>query len=242
MENRNKKYRSTSLLIYSIGILVGMAIAGGIIWSDLETSLFDSGISPDSPLRLSCPVAITRDEIGKISATIQNPTEREKSFFVRTHISEGYLSLLREINQKISVASGGKETLTWEIYASDAVYERVVMFRVLVSPSYPIPSQGNFCGVLVLDIPWLTGTQTFLLLLIISLASVIGGSILWRKANPTMTKSLHSLTSAMNALAMIIFFMIGISYFGLWVLGIALFAISILMMGIILGRYYAVRA
>jgi hypothetical protein len=229
------------MLVYSIGILVGMAIAGGMIWSDLETSLFDSGISPDSPLRLNCPIAITTDEIGTVSANIKNTTEKEKSFFVRTHISEGYLSLMREVNQKISVPAGQTEKLSWEISAEDAVYNRVVMFRVYVSPSYPIPSQGNFCGVLVLNTPLLTGTQVFILLLVTSLAGVIIGSILWRKANPTMTDNLLSLTNAMRALAVIIFIMILISYFGLWVLGVLLFAVSILLMGIILGRYYAIR-
>ena len=241
METRDQKRNITSLLIYSIGILTGMAIAAGLIWSDLEASLFDSGISPASLLQLNCPVAISTHETGMISATIENPTEKEKSFFMRTHISEGYLSLMREIKGQVSVPPDDKETISWEIFAEDAVYDRVVMFRIYINPSYPLPSQGNFCGVLVLDIPWLTGTQFFITLLVISLAAVIGGSILWRKANPRMTENTQSLTNAMNALALIIFGMIAISYYGLWVLGIVFFAISILLMGIILGRFFAMR-
>ena len=242
METGNKKQRRISLLIYAIGILIGMAIAAGIIWSDLETSLFDSAVSPESALRLDCPVAITKGETGKISATIANATEKEKNFFIRTHISEGYLSLMREITQHVSVAPDARETVTYEISAEDAVYDRVVMFRIYINPSYPLPSQGNFCGVLVLDFPWLSGIQIFYASLVLSLAGVIGGSILWRKANPNMTEVTYSLTNAMTALSVIIFLMIAISYFGLWVLGIAFFAISILLMGIILGRFYAARS
>ena len=114
METGNKKRRIISLLVYSIGILIGMAIAGGIIWSDLETSLFDSAISPDSLLQLNCPVAITEHEIGIISATIENPTEKEKSFFVQ--ISGEIKSDMDSINSELD-----KFTAKFEKYLEKGV-------------------------------------------------------------------------------------------------------------------------
>ena len=155
-----------------------MAIAGGIIWGDIETSVFDSSIKAKSSLRLNCPVAITTDEVGKISATVENQWIEEKKFYVRAHISEGYVSLNREINQQIPVAPGEKGKVSWEIYPEDAAYNRIILFRAYVNPSYPVPSQGNFCGVLVLDIPFLTGTQIFLLML-----GLQSGLHYWRQSN-----------------------------------------------------------
>jgi hypothetical protein len=241
MEIKNKLLRLASLLIFSVGILIGMAIAGGIIWGDLEASIFDSSIKPKSPLSLSCPVAITTHEVGKISATLKNPVEREKKFYVRAHISDGYVSLKREINQQIPVAPGGKEKVSWEIYPEDAAYNRIILFRAYVNPSYPVPSQGNFCGVILLDFPLLSGTQIFILMLGLSLACIIGGSVIWRKVNQPMNKDLQSFTNAMYALAIIIFSTIFVGFLGIWVLGILLFASSILMIGIIFGVYYAAR-
>lgn len=237
---QKKLLRVAGLLIYSIGILLGMAIAGGIIWGDLEASLFDSSIKAKSSVRLNCPVAITTHEVGEITATLKNPVEREKEFYVRAHISEGYVSLKREIDQQIPVAPGEKGFVSWEIYPEDAAYDnRIILFRAYVNPSYPVPSQGNFCGVLVFDIPVLTGTQLFLFLLGLSLACVIIGSMLWRKANQPMNKNTRSMTNALYALAIIIFSAIAAGYFGIWILGILLIASSILMIGIVFGRYYA---
>lgn len=238
MNKRQNKLRFLSLVIFTLGTIIGMAVAGGIVWGDLEASLFDSSINANSTLRsLKCPIAITTNEVGTIQATLKNPVEREKKFYVRAHISEGYVSLKREINQQIPVAPGEKETVLWEIYPEDAAYNRVVLFRVYVNASYPVPSQGNFCGVLVLDIPWLTGNQFFYLLLGLSLAGIIGGRWLWRAANPVMNENTASMGNAMNALVVIVYGAILTGYVGMWILGILLFAVSVLMIGVILGRY-----
>jgi len=241
MKRNQKTLRIFSLIIFSVGIVIGMAIAGGIVWSNLETSLFDSGISPNSSLNINCPIAITSNEIGKVSASIINSVDREKDFFVSAHIAEGYLSLLREINQTVTVASNGKEEISWEVYPDDAVYNRIIMFRVYVSPSYPIPSQGNFCGILVLNLSGLSGMQFFYLLLGISLAGVIGGILLWGKSGYPNDNHTQSLRNALIALSIFVFGTILIGYFGFWGLGILSFAISILLIGIILGRFISTR-
>jgi hypothetical protein len=240
--NRKRKFlRTSGILIYIVGILIGMGVAGGIIWGDLEASLFDSSIKAKKSVSLNCPVAITTHEIGQVSATLKNPIDREKNFYVRAHISEGYVSLKREIDQQILVAPGEKEKVWWEIYPEDAAYNRIILFRTYVNPSYPVPSQGNFCGVLVLDIPYLSGLQILLLLIGLSLACILGGSLIWRNANQPMNNDMRSLTNAMYALAVIIYCAILAGYLGVWILGILLFASSILMIGIIFGRYYAAR-
>jgi hypothetical protein len=241
MRTTNKFLRFISLVLFAIGILLGMTIAGGIIWGDLEASLFDSSIKAKSSLDLSCPVAITANETGFVTATLDNPVDREKNFYVRAHISEGYVSLKREIDQQILVAPGDKGKVRWEIYPEDAAFNRIILFRAYVNPSYPVPSQGNFCGVLVLDIPYFTGAQVFLVLLGLSIVSIIGGSFLWRKANFPMDNDMRSLTNAMYALAVIIFGTIVAGYSGNWILGVILFASSILMIGIIFGRYFSAR-
>jgi hypothetical protein len=241
MRESTKLLRLISVLIFAFGIMVGMAIAGGIIWGDLEASLFDSSIKAKSTLRLNCPVVITTYEVGQVSAKLKNPVERDKEFYVRAHISEGYVSLKREIDQQIPVAPGETGTVSWEIYPEDAAYNRIILFRAYVNPSYPLPSQGNFCGVLVLDIPFLGGNQLLLISLGISLVFIIGGLYLWRSNNQPITKEKRSLMNAMAALAIIIYAAIIAGYTGNWILGVILFAMSILMIGIIFGRYYAAR-
>jgi hypothetical protein len=204
----------------------------------LEASLFDSSITAKSTLRgLKCPVVITTNEVGIVSATISNPSDREKNFYVRAHISEGYVSLKREINQQIPVESQGKGKVEWEIYPEDAAYRRIVLFRVYVNPSYPIPSQGNFCGVIVLDIPGLSGAQFYYLIVGVALAGVIGGIFFWQRVNRPMNRNQRSMTNAMIGLAAIVLGAVLAGHFGVWILGVLLFATAILMIGVIAGRY-----
>ena len=239
MEKRQKSLRVASLIIYIAGIILGMTIAGGIVWSDLEASLFDSSIKAKSSLSLRCPVVITTHESGVVTAILKNPTEREKNFYIRAHISEGFVSLKREIDQQIPVAPGEKGEASWGIYPEDAAYNRIILFRAFVNASYPLPTQGNFCGVLVVDIPLVTGAQLFILILGIYLACLVGGMAIWKKANRPMNKNVQSITNAMIALGVIIFGTIAAGYFGQWILGVLLFAVSILLIGIIVGRYFS---
>jgi hypothetical protein len=236
MKKDYKYLRVLSLLMFSFGVLIGMAVAGGIVWGDFEAFVFDPSIQAESSLRLNCPVVITTDEVGKISATLKNTVDREKNFFVRAHISEGYVSLMRQIDQNIYIAPGETGKVEWEIFPEDAAFNRIILFRTYVFPSYPMPSQGSFCGVIVLNIPLLTGTQFFLLMLGLSLVCIIGGILVWKKINQPMNKVKRSLINAMYALVVIIYATILAGYMGLWILGVLLFASSILMVGIILGR------
>jgi hypothetical protein len=237
MDKRQNTLGKISLLIFALGILLGMLVAGTIVWGDLEASLFDASMRPNATLdSLNCPVAITENEIGNISITLENPTERDKTYFVRAHTSAGFVSLKRETNQQISVAANGTEEVEWAIFPDDAAYSRFVLFRVFVAPSAPFPSQGNFCGVPVVNIPFLTGTQVFILLLGLSLGAAIGGTLAWRKIHHPMSAKARSMASAMTALTVVVFGTILVAYLGIWMLGIVLFAISILMIGVIFGR------
>jgi len=237
MIKRKKALRIFSLLLFSIGIILSIAIAGGIIWGDLEASLFDSSIRTKNSLRLSCPVAITSNEVGTVSVTLKNPIDREKTFNVRAHISEGFVTLKREINQQVQVVPEGKEKISWEIYPKDAAYGRIVLFRVFINASYPVPTQGNSCGVLFFDIPWLTGTQLFILLLGLSIGCIILGKVIWRKLTPKNDDTGQGIHNATNILVLIIYVAIILGFFGFWILGLLVFVASILMLGAIIGRY-----
>ena len=79
MNKNNRLLHWLSLLIFTFGILIGIAVAGGIIWGDIEASIFDSSIKAKSALRLRRPVLITTNEVGKISATLKNLKDRERN-------------------------------------------------------------------------------------------------------------------------------------------------------------------
>ena len=59
METGKKGLRVLSVILFAVGVILGLAVAGITIWANLEASLFDTGMSGDASLRLHCPVVIT---------------------------------------------------------------------------------------------------------------------------------------------------------------------------------------
>jgi len=240
MHKYSKILRPIGWLIYSIGIIIGAILAIIIVWGDLEGSLFTTGIKANSSLRsLKCPVIITPGEETEISATLKNPTDKDFDRYTQAHITDGFVSLVRESKERIPIAANSKQKIAWPITADDAAYERIVLFRIYINARYPnFPSLGGTCGVVRLNIENLTGVQVFWLMLGSSVGLLIVGRLLTKTDRP-LIRSERTTNNAMGALAVVIFMAIGIGYFGYWIFGLACLACALLLAGIIIGRQFA---
>ena len=97
--NNNRFARVLSVVLFSIGALLGVVLVGITVWADFEAILFDPGIREDTRLgSLRCPVMITSEETGVIRARVKNTLDRPTDLFIRAHISHGYVTLMREVN------------------------------------------------------------------------------------------------------------------------------------------------
>ena len=160
MKSNKKLMRVFGGVFITLGILVGFLICGVIVWGDLEASMFTDGIVGDKNIStLSCPVIITGNETGTISVVVKNQADRDSDRFLRATISEGYATLVREEKTKIPIPANGKQKVEWKIYPEDAAFKSVVLFRVFIPAKYPYPSLSGNCGVVKMDIPWLSGNQ-----------------------------------------------------------------------------------
>lgn len=228
--------RMLGVLIFSVGVLLGMALSGVVVWADLEADMFDTTIRGDARLTsLKCPVMITADEIGTASATFENPLERPVEFNVRTHISQGYVTLMREINSKLPVAPGEAQTLEWTVTPEDAAYGRLILIRVRLFPKYPLRSRHASCGILVLDVPHLSGNQVFAFTLAASLLSMVAGAGSWVAANRPLRGPGREVTRAMGAVAASVLAAMVAGLLGWWMLGALIFVITMLLIGVIIG-------
>jgi hypothetical protein len=242
IQNMQKRtlYRRIGLLLFSIGILIGIAIYGGAVWADLEAFLFDSSLDADSSLSsLSCPVFMTTKETGIISAKISNDTDKPVERILRAHIAEGYVTLMREINSKLPIEPKSTAPIEWEIYPDDAVYgDRLILFRVYVFPNYPIPTSGAACGVLLFSSEIVSGAQLLWIMLTLSIVLVFGGRWLWHQGTQPITQlRMRNVASAMNWLSGFVLAGIIFSLLGLWGVSGLLLIVALLMIGVIFGRY-----
>jgi ABC-type multidrug transport system fused ATPase/permease subunit len=236
MNGRTKILAFLGVLIFSIGVLVGLALFSGAAWGDLEGFLFHSTTRGDSSLRsLRCPVFLTSAESGAIRARFSNPLERSTEFAVRTYISEGFVSMLREIREQLPLEPGESKQLEWPVTPDDAAYGRVILARVHVRGGYPLPSRHASCGILVLDVPSLTGGQILALALTASLLCMGLGAGLWIATHRPLAGRSLDVVRAMGALAVTVVVGIVVSLLGMWVLGLLAVVVTILLTGAIIG-------
>lgn len=235
---RRRLAGSLGILLFAVGLLLGMGLFGVVIWADLEAALFSPGLRQDAALRsLRCPVMITKWETGTVSASVTNPLDRPTERYVRAHISDGYVTLMREINTSVSLAPGETERLAWTVRADDAAFERLILVKVVVRGRYPLPSRDGTCGILVVDVPVFSGNQVFGLSLVVSLLSMAAGFGLWYRSSQPLHGEGRQAIRAMGVLTGSIVAGTFVGWLGLWVPGLILFVITVLGIGAIIGYF-----
>ena len=217
-----KVKRTLGAMLFTLGFLIGLVVFVGAVWADFEAAMFDTAIKGDESLRpVRCPVIITGDETGTISAAFHNPLDRLVKYFVRTHISRGFVTYMREDKELLPVEPGETERLEWTVTADDAAYGRVILVKVLLMANYPLPSRQATCGILTLDVPYLSGKQLLTLAVAASLVCMALGGGLWFQASRPVDEGFpKELARGMAALAGSVVVGMIVAFLGPWLLGL----------------------
>jgi hypothetical protein len=211
--------RALSMVLFCVGLLLGMAFVAATVWADLEASLFEPSKAAQEPLSsLRCPLIITPQESGTITATFTNPGERALRRVVRGTISHGFSSLMREVEAQFMLEPGETHRLEWTVTAADAAWRHFILVRVNVLRNYPLPSRTGSCGVLVMNLPGMTGNQAVALWFTASLVSMVAGLGLWSRATKSSPGPLPDLTRPLILLGAIVVASMLASLIGWWMI------------------------
>jgi uncharacterized membrane protein YeaQ/YmgE (transglycosylase-associated protein family) len=217
-------------LAFMLSALIAAALLGIAVWGDVEASMFDLSYKGEENLgTLSCPVLITPRDNAEFSASFSNPFDRNIKPSVKVHISSGHLTLMQEENVKFQLAPAESKQLSWSVDPEDAVYGKMVLVKVFQFPTHPIPSKDATCGILVLDIPTLTGKQIVTGALTTSIIGLVGSTAGWKLNNQLMTKRQRESYRAMGILAATLIIGLAASILGYWLIGSLGLVIAILM-------------
>jgi len=232
--------RILAIVLYTFGLITAVVLAIIGFWPELEATLFDTSVSADQSLTtLRCPMVITPAETAEISATFTNPLDRPTQFLVRTHISQEYSTLLREFNHKVALDVGESEKLEWDVSAADAAYNRLVFARVRSLRSSQIPSRQQSCGILVLNIPGLSGSQFVAALSVASLVGLVLGSVLWLRTVWPLEGRDRELVIGFGMVTVLVVLCTILSLTGFWALSLGVFVIIILAFIGIFEHFFA---
>jgi hypothetical protein len=235
--------RTLGVLIFSAGILLGLALSATAVWGDLEAMQFDRDLTllRDASLTtLRCPVILDREETGTVHATFKNSLDRPVILLIRAHVSR-YLTLLREDVVRLPLEAGEKQSLQWTVDAEDIVYEHLILVKVHQHRRYPLPGRTGSCGMVVLDLRGLTGTQVVVAAVVGSLLAIALGLGLWTVTAGPLTGSNLEVVRAMALVTVGAVFTMLASLLGWWMWGGLALVASILLIGAVIGHYLASR-
>jgi len=133
-------------------------------------------------LPIKCPLILAPDETGKVTANIANRINEKVTPTVRAQIS--HPGEPRMIDQIVTLEPNASETLTWEVQPSDVIFGRLILVDVFQLRYRDNPSMLGSCGIFLFSLLGLSGLATFSLVLVLSLAAMLGGAIFWRQAHP----------------------------------------------------------
>jgi hypothetical protein len=232
MQRSNRRQRTLGVALYALGVLLTLALGAVAIWGDLEASLFDTAIQAEESLSsMRCPVLITRDEVGRISASFENTGTRPVNRAIRAHISQGYVTLFREESLQLPLQPGERQRWTFGVTAEDAAYgSSLILARVSTLRQAPMPSQSRACGIVVLGIPWVNGALVTGAWLALGLLGLVGGGWLWARASQPLVGRRRHAANAMVAIGAVTLAVLAAGLAGAWVLGVLLLALWVLLM------------
>lgn len=168
--------------LFFLGLLCLAAMAFATAWPDMEASVFDrtTALMADGKLRaLRCPWVIAADEVAAVRIRFTNNTDRPASFLVRTRISEGFVTFVRQDSQPVKLQPNQSRELSWPVTAKDAAFGRVVMARALATRSAFRPARENSCGILVVGISGVDGQSLFAAGVLVGLVLTAAGAGWW---------------------------------------------------------------
>jgi len=137
------------------------------------------------------------------------------------------------MRELITISSGRSEERSWEVNYEDAVYDRFVLVRVTQHGHYPVPSQTASCGILALDVPFLSGSAIVTLITALIGGCIFFGLRLWLKYNQPLMGKPKTITQGFVWLTIVLAAGLLFTFLGWWVAAALIFVLTILLtMGI----------
>ena len=219
-------------IVFFLGIFLGLALAIAAIWADFEgLSYYYTGATYGQFNGLHCPILMTRSETGTITATFNNPGNQIYEPYYQMEIG-GLLP--RNFEDQLSIPPHTTKSVQWTVDAHDIDLGFFIFAKLDTLPDAIYPSREATCGIVVLNIPGLSGNQIFGLLLVLSLLGISIGSMLWENANEPLTGKELNQKNAMQALAILVLLTMFTGFMGWWGPGILLCAMTLLFMVVML--------
>ena len=240
MSTSKKPVSVLSVILFGIGVVMGLVFAAFLIWANVEASLFDPDLMGDASLDLHCPLVLNADETGTVYASFTNNATWDVNLIIQADISETYLSMFRHERVILKLAPGESQEVRWTVSASDKVYGRFVFVKAANNRQMPIPGRVATCGIVIVNIPFLTGAEMVVIAIGLTVILIAVGMVLWYRCNHPLRGKGRDVMRAMTWLAVVVGVAVLCGIFGAWLPGVVAFVISLLLIAEVIRHYVEV--
>lgn len=236
MNFSNQWKARAGLMLYAAGIAIGLVLAVFLTWADFEASFFDSALAADSEMQnFSCPLAITTPEESQITLKIENPSDRQVKTILRLTQTEGSVISVKRLEERLQFNPGETLSFSWPVLASDAAWGRFVMARVYMIGSSPLPSMAGYCGILLINFPFLTGHQVLGLLVVLFFALTSIGGRMWLNNTSQSAMVADKNGRLLIAYVVLVIITLALSFFAGWGLTAPLLVVNAVLAMVVLA-------
>ncbi len=227
--------RFLAVLLFSLGALTGAALFIVSNWADIEAMLYGfPRYGNKITFDMQCPLVITTGETGVITYTFENDSQVLLRPTVRFQVSNP--GPFRLVSERLELQPGESQALQIEVFPDDAVLNRYIFVKMYTFATYPIRQVEQTCGVLLLDLPALTGRQVVAIGVAAALLGMPLGLGLWVSSNRPLTGRALEAARAMGTLGVAVVLGLLAVLLAWWLLGLIMTAITILLIGAILAN------
>lgn len=222
MFTKKRLLATVGIVIFLIGMIIGIVFVGITTWGNLEAYwFFPSRIATSGIRGLSCPIMVTPGETGVITLHVRNPNDFVMRPTILSTISSGYY--IDEANftkQNLVLDAGDSYIARWEFTEESAVYDRFVMARIESRTPYPTARLQGSCAVYVMNLPGVSSVLIMIVGSAMCAALSLVGLYLWRKYhNERSVANLHA-TRGMYLLFAIVAVGIASSFLRIWLVSL----------------------
>ena len=238
MSRKSKIYFSSGIVLFSLGLIIGLFLWTGSVWADLEGYMFQPATHADkSEFYLDCPNLITKSDFGIISIGIENQFDKDVKKLVRGYKSLGYVIYVASDETSLELKPGESEVLHWYIYPEDAAWNCFVLFRVNIISSRGVGLSTASCGVMLINVPFLNSNQFFLLALLLGMIFIGSGIFLVYKSSMQREKKNFYFERLMSAITGVTIIGLLLAFFGQWLVAGLLLIGMYLFLVVIITHY-----
>jgi hypothetical protein len=187
-----------SLLLFLAGVLLEIAISVSVLWGELEARLY---MSPNVNYGLSvkCPYILSFDETGIIKASIINTLDQDVQPMITAEISR--TGSTQQMSQALTLAPHESNTLQWKVDASNVLFGRLILVRILQGNYEDLPARQGYCGILFLSLFGMNGRETIILLCSASFVLLMLGTVIWMRGHLPLNLRDENIARAFGSLA-----------------------------------------